>query len=419
MADRVRALRLADSVAAGRGGGGGRSWLPWLLATVLAGTTLYFGYLASSLPAEVHQTSEIASVPIKSKQAGRKYEPGGVAYEAKGYIVPAQTIQVSPKVSGMVMRLNVKEGEKVEKNAELAVLEKVDYEADYDRAEAALRNAQARLVETQLRLPSQILQAEAQYDASQADLQQQEDVFRRLTRLERNQVAGRAVVAEEDRMKAEMAAQSAAARVRQLKEALGDLRKRRGELVKAAEAEVKQATAEKAKAKWRLDNCVVKAPVTGIILKKNTEEGNIVNPIAFNVSASICEMADLTKLEVDLTIQERDINKVAVGQQCRVRPDAFPEKVYPGRVSRLMPIADRAKGTVSVRVQVLNVPRKEAGKFLRPEGSALVTFLRGAKEPPLLLSQALAGQGLVFPQAAASFVPQRAVALAVAAAGDE
>ena len=76
------------------------------------------------------------------------------------------------------------------------------------------------------------------------------------------------------------------------------------------------------KAEWRLGNCTIRAPISGTILKKNAEEGNIVNPIAFNGSFSLCEMADLADLEVDLNIQERDISAVKVGQKCRVRAEA-------------------------------------------------------------------------------------------------
>jgi hypothetical protein len=90
-------------------------------------------------------------------------------------------------------------------------------------------------------------------------------------------------------------------------------------------------------------------------------------------------MADLTQLEVDLTIQERDIRKIFQGQKCRIKPDAATDKVYEGEVSRLMPIADRSKGTISVRVRV-TVPREEEGIYLRPEGAALVSFLRRENE---------------------------------------
>src|ERR671936_354652 len=76
--------------------------------------------------------------------------------------------------------------------------------------------------------------------------------------------------------------------------------------------------------KLRLEATKIRAPVTGTILTKKAEKGNIVNPSAFSsgISASLCEMADLTHLEVDLSVQERDIASVKVGQQCWILPEA-------------------------------------------------------------------------------------------------
>ena len=91
----------------------------------------------------------------------------------------------------------------------------------------------------------------------------------------------------------------------------------------AAEADMRVAKADLEKAKWNLDNCEIKAPVSGTILKKSAEKGNIVNPIAFNISASLCDMADLADLEVDLKIQERDIAKLKKGQPCMAMPEAY------------------------------------------------------------------------------------------------
>ena len=149
----------------------------------------------------------------------------------------------------------------------------------------------------------------------------------------------------------------------------------RVERIEVAKAEVAQAEAEVKRSQWRLDNCVIRAPVSGTILKKNAEQGNIVNPIAFQGSFSLCEMADLSDLEVELSIQERDISRVVVGQRCQVRAEAYPDRVYEGVVSRLMPIADRAKGAIPVRVK-LTVPEEEEGVYLKPEMGAVVSFLK-------------------------------------------
>jgi hypothetical protein len=116
--------------------------------------------------------------------------------------------------------------------------------------------------------------------------------------------------------------------------------------------------------------------------------GNIVNPSAFSsgISASLCEMADLRQLEIDMSIQERDIASIKENQLCRVMPEAYEKdkdflakhpQGYEGFVSRLMPTADRAKGAIPVRVRIKDIPKDESGKYLRPDMGALVSFLRG------------------------------------------
>ncbi len=88
-------------------------------------------------------------------------------------------------------------------------------------------------------------------------------------------------------------------------------------------------------------------------------------------------MADLSDLEVELNIAEREVSKVSPGQKCKIRAEAFPDRVYDGVVARLMPIADRAKGAIPVRVKV-SIPREEEGVYLKPEMGVLVTFLTAA-----------------------------------------
>ena len=154
------------------------------------------------------------------------------------------------------------------------------------------------------------------------------------------------------------------------------------ERIQVAQAQVDSIEAELVKAKWRLDNCLVKAPASGIILNKKAEEGNMVNPAAFNVSANLCEMANLTQLEVDLTIQERDFAKIKPRMECNVMPEAYRNskeflakypKGYTAFLSRAMPQADRAKGAIPVRVKV-DIPDNEQGVYLKPDMRVEVTF---------------------------------------------
>src|SRR5262249_40554402 len=135
----------------------------------------------------------------------------------------------------------------------------------------------------------------------------------------------------------------------------------RDERIAGALAEWKQAQADVVKTKWRLGNCTGVPPVAGVVLTKRAGEGGQVRPSAFaatgssGLSASLCDMADLTNMEVDLSIAERDVARLThfKRMRCVIKPDAFPERAYNGYVSRIMPTADRSKGAVPVRVKII------------------------------------------------------------------
>jgi multidrug resistance efflux pump len=138
-------------------------------------------------------------------------------------------------------------------------------------------------------------------------------------------------------------------------------------------AELAAAEVKCAKAKWLLDGTEIRAPINGTILTKIAERGNTVSPTSFNLKSSLCDMADLSKMEVDLTIQERDFPKIFKGQKCKVEIEAVPGVTYKGQVSRIMPLADRARGGIRVRVR-LDVPKDDGS--LRPDMGVIVSFLR-------------------------------------------
>ncbi len=112
-----------------------------------------------------------------------------------------------------------------------------------------------------------------------------------------------------------------------------------------------------------------------MILTKKAELGSLINPVVGGVSTSLCEIADLSQIEVDLEIQERDIAKLQVGMACRIRADAFGDRVYEGFLDRAMPIANRARGIIPVRVRVILPPNEQQGEFLKPEMGVSVTFV--------------------------------------------
>jgi multidrug resistance efflux pump len=389
--DRVQALRLPEKVDSGRGPGGGG--LPWVLVLLLGASTASLAARVYTSPpgdpardgtllqppAPPAGTGETAEAPPAAADAARPKEaaPGAVVLEAKGYIIPAHQIQVSPiEVGGRVVELYVEEGKRFKAGEVLAVLERTSYVAEVAEAEGALAAAQQQYLELDRGFrKEEIQQVKAELNESEAQLKQAESLYRRnlelrgaalpATEYEQSESQYRAFVKRVERLRLALALVEQGPRV---------------ERVAAAKHQVEVAKARLTKAKWRLDNCTIRAPIDGTILTKKAELGNLVNPLAFAAtSGAVCEMADLSDLEVELDITERDVAKVVKGMPCRIRAEAYPDRVYEGVVDRLMPIANRAKGAVPVRVKV-TLPRDEEGVYLKPEMGAVVAFLQPGKK---------------------------------------
>lgn len=296
-------------------------------------------------------------------------DPSGLVLERKGYVIPAQKILVSPKVGGMLISLNAKEGTRVAKGDVLAQIENTEYQADYDRSAATAELMKQRWLELQKSRDEEIQQSLADWEEGQERLKELQSEFGRAKTLYEQRV-----LTKQEFDDADSAFKMQQKRVRRLEYGYNMLVSGpREERKAAAKAEWNQAEADMMKAKWRLDNSTIRAPVTGTILKKSAEEGNIVNAAAFQGSFSICEMADLSHLEIELDVAERDIAKVFPGQVCKVRIEAFADRVYEAVVDRIMPVGDRGKGAVPVRVRVI-VPPEEEGVYVKPDMGAIVAF---------------------------------------------
>src|SRR6266849_4292202 len=154
LSDRVRSLRL-ENPSVPRGSRFG--WLPWVLCIVFLLAGAAGGFMGAGIA---------KFQPAKASTGatdGAKADSGDVVLEAKGYIIPSRTYQVSPKVSGMVQEHVIeKEGDFFEEGAVLAKLEDVDYKADRDHAQFTLANAQERLAQLQKELPEEIEKAKCE-----------------------------------------------------------------------------------------------------------------------------------------------------------------------------------------------------------------------------------------------------------------
>ena len=126
--------------------------------------------------------------------------------------------------------------------------------------------------------------------------------------------------------------------------------------------------------KSQLNCTVIRAPVTGTILERTAEKGELVTA-QFASGAeggprgSVVALADLNDIQVELDIAQDDFAKLSPHQEGIVTLDAFKDRSYKGEIAEMSPEANRQKATVQVKVQIL-----QPDSYLRPEMNATVQF---------------------------------------------
>lgn len=316
-----------DREAAPRRGG------PWttvvvVLALAALGVVAYvlgMPYLeARFFKTEVNLT-EIALVSPAQSQ---------IELSSSGYVVPQVRSHIGARIPGRVVKLMVKEGQRVEAGQVLIELERADQQAAIQSSRARAATARARVV------------------SARASLQE----VRKQAERERALVANGA---------------SAQAKLEDLELRAASL----AEQVKASEAEVTAADSEIEALKVNLGHMTIAAPIAGTVLNKPPELGEVLgNDFGIGTTTTgTIELADFNTLMVETDVPEGRLHLVRIGSPCEIVLDAYPTRRYRGEAVEIMPKVNRSKATVGVKVRFV-----DTADSVLPDMAARVSFLAKA-----------------------------------------
>jgi HlyD family secretion protein len=229
---------------------------------------------------------------------------------ANGKIQPEMEVKISPDVSGEIVELTVKEGYEVKKGQLLLRIKPDIYISQRDRSMAAISSARARLA-----------QAEAQY--TQADLS-----FKR-----NKQLFAEKTISKSDFEQAEASYTVAKSEVDAAKFS-----------VISAEASLKEANENLVKTS-------IYAPMSGTVSMLLVELGERVAGTNLMAGTEMLRVADLSRMEAQVEVNENDIVKVNLGDTALIEVDAYLDKKFKGVVTE---IANSAKTTGVSADQVTN-----------------------------------------------------------------
>lgn len=292
-------------------------------------------------------------------------------------VVAAGTIEVTEvsvtaKESGTLSEACFEEGDRVEKGQVLGRLVRKDLEAQGAQDRAALERARAILADLRKGArPQEVREAEeaqgaakVRYDLAQADYMRFSSLYAEkvISRKEMDEVTARRDLAKKD-----LAAAG---------ERLSLVRSgTRPDVLDAQEAEVLRLEAMGRVTASRVGDTVLAAPLAGVVLSKNYEEGEFLPP-----GAVLATVADLSDCRVKVYLPSTVLGRVKAGGAADVRVDSFPERVFPGKVRS---VSDRAEFTPRQSltteeranlVFAVEVAVDNAESLLKPGMPADVTF---------------------------------------------
>lgn len=287
---------------------------------------------------------------------------------ASGTVQPVTEVKLAPEVSGEIIELRVEEGDSVKRGETLVKIRPDTWQSQLDRAEAGLSQQRASLEQTE----AQLLRAKATFTRAEQEYKRQEKLHKEK------------VISDADWQLAQQNYNVAKSDVTSSEQA-----------VEAAKYIIRSTEASLREARENFRKTSVVAPMSGVVSKLIVRNGERVVGTATMTGTEMLRIADLTKMEVRVNVNENDIVRVSVGDTAIIDVDAYSNinKEFKGVVTL---IANTAKEKASadaitefeVRILILSSSYqdlvKEGNKFpFRPGMTASVDIITTQKSDVL------------------------------------
>ena len=228
---------------------------------------------------------------------------------ASGKIQPQRLVNISADTMGRVTNLAVEEGQRVTKGQFLLQIDPRNLSSAYNQTEASLAAAR-----------SQMEQFRVSAESTQSALKQAQDNYNRQQQLWKQGLTTKeALDAAETQLKQRTADANAAQ-----------------QQIQTQGLRMKQEAAALENAKYNLSKVRIEAPLTGIITRRNIEEGEtVVIGTMNNAGTVLLTVADMSVIEAEVEVDETDIPSVQLGQKAKITIDAMPGKTFTGKVTEI------------------------------------------------------------------------------------
>jgi len=273
--------------------------------------------------------------------SGQEFDPGPTARAergrierivvATGTIEPEKEVEVRPRIAGIIEHIRIEAGDEVEAGQPLVEIERELLESQVREAQAQLREAQVELRYAKIGLG----------------------------RLDELQAGGAASAQKHDEARSRY---------------------------ESAQAAVARAQAGLDTLSTQLSYATVRSPLSGRVLEVYTEEGNAVSPVtAVTGGTLLLSLAGTDALYLEGKVDENEVARVIVGQEARIRTEAYADRIFSGRVTKIAPLGERIQNVTYFEVEI-EITDADAD-LLRPRMSGDADIIADVVEGALVIPE--------------------------------
>lgn len=325
---------------------GYRKWILLSILVLVGALALYRGWGAAQKKSGKSGAFQ-AEIPVQILPVVQK--PLTYSLRATGDISPMMQVDLFPKVSGYLERIDVHIGDIVKQGQVIAQIDPTDFVQKVREIEAKVAQAKAQLTELETGTRTEELrQAEEAVKQAQSRFEN--------AKLQRERIEAlykREVISKKERDTADMEFTVAEAQLASSQQQLNLLRQgARQEVRDATQAKLREMEAILEQERTRLQNAKIVAPFRGEITRKYVDAGALVSP-----STPLVNLVHTETLKIVANVLEKDIPLLKPGMKAKVRVESYPDRIFEGRVERINAALDLSTRTLQAEVYIPNPNR--------------------------------------------------------------
>lgn len=317
-------------------------------------TLLILGLLAGAGYAVYAQIT--AANPKEGKRRGKTVAVEQVnlpvTIAANGTVQPERSVNISPKTSGRLKELLVKEGDRVEQGQILAYMDDSNFQGQLTQARGQVESAQANLQRLLAGNRAQdIAQAQARVRDVEANLRRTEQTFQ-----QNQQLFNTGAISRRELNNSLADRDSAIAQLAQNKQAFSlQQAGSRPEEIAQARAQVTTAEGSLQTVQTQIADSVIRAPFSGVVTKKFADPGAFVAPTTSGSAVSSATSSSILSLasnnQIMANVAESNIAQIKLGQSVEIKVDAYPGKTFVGKAIQLATQSTTVQNVTSFEVK--------------------------------------------------------------------